>query len=290
MFETVVAYTTKNDGYQKNGSLQVKGLMLHSTATPGIMALEFRERFNKPGLEKSIHGFLDDACYVQCMPYEKKAGHCRYAGNSTHIGIELCEPKEWQTDAVYFAKVYENAVALFAQLCRQFDLTEQDIIDHAEGYRLGIASNHGDVGHWFPLFGKNMNDFRADVRKVLEQFREMSPAEHRRENIRSLQTALNKAYECGLSVDGILGKKTTAAVKAHLLRYQPGKALARGDYVAWVQRQLIERAYSCGKTGADGKYGKNTQAAVKRLQKTAAIKEDGIVGIDTVSALLENWK
>ena len=42
MFETVVAYTTKNDGYQKNGSLQVKGLMLHSTATPGIMALEFR--------------------------------------------------------------------------------------------------------------------------------------------------------------------------------------------------------------------------------------------------------
>lgn len=148
MFETVVAYTTKNDGYQKNGSLQVKGLMLHSTATPGIMALEFRERFNKPGLEKSIHGFLDDACYVQCMPYEKKAGHCRYAGNSTHIGIELCEPKEWQTDAVYFAKVYENAVALFAQLCRQFDLTEQDIIDQrrAIGWELPATMEMSGTG------------------------------------------------------------------------------------------------------------------------------------------------
>lgn len=29
-------------------------------------------------------------------------------------------------------------------------LTEKDIISHSEGYELGIASNHGDVMHWFP--------------------------------------------------------------------------------------------------------------------------------------------
>lgn len=287
MYKTIVAYTTKNDGYQKNGRLKVEGLMLHSTATPGIMAQEFRDRFNKQGLGKSIHGFLDDTCYVQCLPYEKKAGHCRYEGNNTHIGIELCEPKEWQTDAAYFAKVYENAVDLFAQLCRQFDLTEQDIIDHAEGHRLGIASNHGDVGHWFPLFGKNMDIFRLDVREKLEQPREEEEAERRREDIREMQAALNEAYRCGLATDGILGNKTAAAIKGHLLRYRAQKVLSKGAYVAWVQRKLIKRAYCCGKTGADGKYGKNTENAVRQLQKAAAIREDGIVGIDTVNALLE---
>ncbi|MEI3416303.1 MAG: peptidoglycan recognition family protein [Christensenellaceae bacterium] len=169
--QKIVQYTTQNDGYKKNGTLHVKGIMLHSTATPGILAKEFRDRFDKPGLGKSVHGFIDDVCYVQCLPYDKKAGHCRYSGNDTHIGIELCEPKEWRTDAAYFAKVYANAVQVFSELCREFSLSEADILDHAEGYRRGIASNHSDVGHWFPLFGKSMDTFRADVGAALRQGR-----------------------------------------------------------------------------------------------------------------------
>lgn len=39
---------------------------------------------------------------------------------------------------------------------------------HAEGYQRGIASNHGDVLHWFPKYGKSMDDFRADVAQELE--------------------------------------------------------------------------------------------------------------------------
>ena len=42
------------------------------------------------------------------------------------------------------------------------------VICHAEGARLGIASNHGDVEHWFPRFGKSMDDFRNDVKEELE--------------------------------------------------------------------------------------------------------------------------
>ena len=40
---------------------------------------------------------------------------------------------------------------------------ERQLICHSEGYRRGVASNHGDVMHWFPKFGKNMDGFRADV-------------------------------------------------------------------------------------------------------------------------------
>ncbi len=38
------------------------------------------------------------------------------------------------------------------------------IICHSEGCKLGIASNHGDVMHWFPKHGKSMDTFRAAVK------------------------------------------------------------------------------------------------------------------------------
>lgn len=33
--QKIVQYTTQNDGYKKNGTLHVKGIMRTSTATPG---------------------------------------------------------------------------------------------------------------------------------------------------------------------------------------------------------------------------------------------------------------
>ena len=33
---------------------------------------------------------------------------------------------------------------------------------------MGIASNHADVGHWWPKHGKSMDDFRADVKTYME--------------------------------------------------------------------------------------------------------------------------
>ncbi len=47
-------------------------------------------------------------------------------------------------------------------------MTEQNIICHSEGYKQGVASNHGDVMHWFPKHGKSMDTFRADVKALLE--------------------------------------------------------------------------------------------------------------------------
>ena len=52
-------------------------------------------------------------------------------------------------------------------LCKQYGLTEKNIICHSEGHKLGIASNHADVMHWFPKHGKSMDTFRADVKADL---------------------------------------------------------------------------------------------------------------------------
>ncbi|MEI3140915.1 MAG: hypothetical protein V8S34_04765 [Lawsonibacter sp.] len=48
-------------------------------------------------------------------------------------------------------------------------LADGVVICHAEGYRRGIASNHGDVLHWWPKFGKTMDDFRADVAREMRE-------------------------------------------------------------------------------------------------------------------------
>lgn len=63
----------------------------------------------------------------------------------------------------FFNGAYDNAVALFAELCSYVGASPKDIICHQDGYRLGIASNHADVLHYFPLHGKSMDDFRNDV-------------------------------------------------------------------------------------------------------------------------------
>lgn len=49
-----------------------------------------------------------------------------------------------------------------------YGLTEKDIICHSEGYKLGIASNHSDVMHWFPKHGKSMESLRIEVGRLLK--------------------------------------------------------------------------------------------------------------------------
>ena len=58
---------------------------------------------------------------------------------------------------------------LCVYLCKLFDLTEKHIICHYEGYQQGLATPHIDPTHWFPKFGKTMDDFRAAVRAGLEE-------------------------------------------------------------------------------------------------------------------------
>jgi len=74
------------------------------------------------------------------------------------------------TDPVYFRQAYQTAVELTVMLCRQYGLdplADGVVICHQDGYQRGIASNHGDVYNWFPKHGKTMDDFRADVARVM---------------------------------------------------------------------------------------------------------------------------
>lgn len=177
---------TKNACYKTKRTIVPKGIMVHSTGAnnsylrryigpdDGLLGKSrYQNHWNqdKPdGRQVCAHAFIGrladgTIATYQTLPWDHRGWHAGGTANNTHIGFEICEDK--LTDAVYFNRVYQEAVELCAYLCKLYGLTEKDIICHSEGYKLGIASNHGDVMHWFVKHGKSMDSFRAEVKRLL---------------------------------------------------------------------------------------------------------------------------
>lgn len=178
-------FLTNNDCYKAGKKIAVKGIMVHSTGANNpwlkrylpddgkIGKNQYGNHWNtaRPGgIQVCVHGFigkLADGSVVtyQTLPWNHRGWHAGGSANNTHIGFEICE--DGLNDSAYFNAVYREAVELCAYLCKEYGLTEKDVICHSEGYKKGIASNHGDVMHWFPKHGKSMDTFRAEVKKLL---------------------------------------------------------------------------------------------------------------------------
>jgi peptidoglycan hydrolase-like protein with peptidoglycan-binding domain len=80
---------------------------------------------------------------------------------------------------------------------------------------------------------------------------------------------------------------TTWSVSRILRKTSP---LMKGADVKALQSALIAKGYSCGGTGADGEFGKNTESAVKSFQKAAGLAVDGKAGKNTVTKLGGKWE
>lgn len=189
-------YLTRNDCYRAGRTIRPQGVMVHSTGSnnpsvaryvPGNDVIgwnQYGNDWDRPGLEKCAHAFVGKFAdggvgTVQTLPWNRRGWHCgrgkNGSANDTHISFEICE--DGLEDASYFKAVYQEAVELTAMLCREHNLdplADGVVICHKEGYHRGIASNHGDVLHWFPKFGKTMDDFRADVARWMEGEDEMT--------------------------------------------------------------------------------------------------------------------
>lgn len=201
---------TNNDCDRAGRTIVPKGVMIHSTGADNPMLRRYVQpakgdvnyaglrnklgcnpngnHWNRPGVKTCVHAFigrLSDGrvATVKTLLWNRRGWHAGGTANNTHISFEICE--DGLNDPHYFAEVYREAVELTAHLCELYSLDPLEpgvVLCHSEGHRLGIASNHGDVEHWFPKFGKTMDDFRADVAAELkegqkemtqEQFNEM---------------------------------------------------------------------------------------------------------------------
>lgn len=66
--------------------------------------------------------------------------------------------------------------------------------------------------------------------------------------------------------------------------------MLRGDDVRELQARLIARGYACGRSGADGIFGRDTQTAVRAFQGSAGLTADGKAGRQTITALGGEYK
>ena len=160
--------TDKAEWLEKLGVNSYKNDLNHTTSQIGLNAW----------IGKLADGTVTS---VQSMPWDYKPWGCASGSkgscNNGWIQFEICE--DGLKDKTYFEAVYKEACELTAYLCDMFDIDPKGtvtvngvkvptILCHADSHKLGFGSNHGDVLHWFPKFGKNMDDVRNDVSKLME--------------------------------------------------------------------------------------------------------------------------
>ena len=209
------SFLTKNPCYKAGKTIKVKGLMLHSIGCPQPSAEKLIKSWNASNAEVCVHGCIDGNTggVYQTLPWNYRGWHCGSTANGTHIGIEMCEPDciKYTSGANFTCsdktkakavveRTYKSAVELFAHLCKEYNLNplaDGVILSHSEGYKRGLASNHGDPEHlWKGLkLPYTMDGFRQDVKAA------MSPIYHRvqvgafsnEQNAKNLLAKLKKA-------------------------------------------------------------------------------------------------
>lgn len=216
---------TNNACYKAGHTIAVKGIMVHSTGAnnPNLCryvgpddGLLGKNKYNnhwnqdKPdGRQVCVHGFIGklkdgSIATYQTLPWNHRGWHggsgSKGSVNDSHIGFEICE--DGLTDTSYFRKVWNEAVELCIYLCKMYNLDpakDGAIIGHYEGYKRGIATNHGDPKNWFPRHGESMDSFRAAVKKGMDT-NTSTPSTAAIKNGDLVKLTANASYYTGKSI------------------------------------------------------------------------------------------
>ncbi len=233
---------TNNACYKAGRTIAVKGILVHSTGAnnpnlrryigpdDGLLGKnQYNNHWNqdKPGgRQVCVHAFIGKladgtiATY-QTLPWNHRGWHSgsgsKGSANDSHIGFEICEDR--LTDASYFNAVYKEAADLCAYLCKEYGLTEKNIICHSEGHKLGIASNHADVMHWFPKYGKSMDTFRAEVKSLIAAPEAQKPPASTPTEPKKLYRVQVGAYSVKANADAMLKRVKEAGFKDAFIKY-----------------------------------------------------------------------
>ena len=203
----LVCMMTQSTCYKGTSKMTPKGVLWHSTGANNptlkryvqpddnaankdeLIALIGKNQYNndfnhinrQAGLNCWIGQLADGTVTtVQTMPWDFKPWGCgsgsKGSCNNGWIQFEICE--DGLNDKAYFDKVYKEACEITAYLCKMYNIDPKGtvkvngveiptILCHADSYVLKMGSNHGDVNHWFPKFGKSMETAREDVAELL---------------------------------------------------------------------------------------------------------------------------
>lgn len=204
----LVCMQTNSTCYKGTSKMTVKGVLWHSTGAnnPALKRYvqpsdnapdraemlkllgtnSYKNDWNHVSVQAGLNcwiGKLADGTVttVQTMPWDYRPWGCgsgpKGSCNNGWIQFEICE--DGLTDKAYFDKVYKEACEITAYLCKMYNIDPHGtvtvngvkvptILCHADSYKLGLGSNHGDVNHWFPKHGKSMETARNDVAALMK--------------------------------------------------------------------------------------------------------------------------
>lgn len=186
-------YMTKNPCYTQARQMKPVGIVVHDTNAGNTMISRYvgpddgiigpnryGNDWNKAMANKCVHAFIGQdkdgtIRTYNVLPWNYKCWGCgggsKGSYNNSHIQFEICDDnyKAGKDKKDYFQKTFQEAAELCAYLCKEFNLTPDKIVCHKEAHNLGYASDHSDTLVWWKKYGKDMNDFRAAVGKLIEK-------------------------------------------------------------------------------------------------------------------------
>ena len=204
----LVCLMTQSTCYKGTSKMVVKGVLWHSTGAnnpwlkryvqpddnaPDRQAMlnklgknpynnDWNHIYREAGLNSWIGKLADGSvATVQTMPWDYRPWGCGGGKNGScnngWIQFEICE--DALNDKAYFESVYKEACELTAYLCKMYSLDPKGtvtvngikvpvILCHKDSANLGLGCDHIDVLHWFPKFGKSMEDVRNDVAALMK--------------------------------------------------------------------------------------------------------------------------
>ena len=182
---------TKSDCYKAYDKMKPKGIVVHSTGVNNtklsrylgpddgrIGKNSYNNHWNQPGNTACVHGFIGKdkkgkVCTYQTLPLSicawgvGKGSKGSYNYSPAYLQFEILEDN--LKSKTYFNQVMKEAQELCAKWCKEFNIPVDKVVSHKEAHLKGYGSNHADCDHWLSKFGKDMDWFRAEVKKLLNK-------------------------------------------------------------------------------------------------------------------------
>lgn len=212
---------TRSSCYNSGKKITPNSMQLHTIGTAQDEAEALAQYWDQPNIQACVHYCVDAKTpdtVLHFLPDNYKSWADAGYGNNNSITVELMESDCMRytsganfavSDSAQFKKniltAYNTAVEFFAMKCKEYgwDPTERmanglhRVYSHDEGRQLGLSSGHVDPTHVWGKFGLTMDQFRKDVKKVMEG-EDYSPAEPVIEKLyRIRKTWKNEASQVG---------------------------------------------------------------------------------------------
>ena len=183
----------------------------------------------------------------------------------------------------------EQAASLFTKLSDNIGGFFNKMSDSRNGVLSGALTSN-----WDKLVGKineaniSTDDFESKIKEVAKSHGVDI------DQMISDYGSLEKAFQSGALSTDIL-KESVNSLGTSMLDvegvFKRGAGMGEAsDDVRKIQEALQAAGYEMSQFGPDGKYGAETEAAVKAFQEAKGIVADGIVGPETIAALQEATK